>query len=113
MNAPVSQDLPDLAYAVWILGLAVAVLIILPLAIHVLRRAHGSARRLQSDLKEMAAAEQRIEQHCRSLTASQVTMDTAALLKLAESLREQRLPLAATPTGTLAAGSREQHGGAS
>ncbi len=113
MNASISQDLPDLAYAVWILALAIAVLIVLPLAIRVLRRGLGTARRLRSDLKEMAETQERIEQYCHNLTASQGTTNTAALLELAESLTQHRAPLTATPTDPLAARNSEQPGGAS
>ncbi len=105
------QDLPDLVYWVWVFGLAVAILVVLPLTIIVLRRGLLAARRLRTELRELAEAQVRIEQYYRNLAALSGTTEMAALRRLTESLGGQRAPLEETSTGVASAGGPQHPGG--
>jgi hypothetical protein len=107
------QDLPDLVYGVWVVGLAIAILVVLPLTIIVLRRGLHTARRLRTELKELAEAQVRIEQYYRNLAASSGPTEMAALRRLTESLGGQRAPLDETSKGVASAGGPQHLGGAS
>ncbi len=109
----VEQDLPDVVYGVWVLGLAVSALVVLPLTILVLRRGLISAHRLRDELKEMADAQARIEQHYGHLAASGGTTELVALRRLTESLAGQWAPLDKRSSGAAPAGGPQHSGGTS
>lgn len=111
MSPQTLQDLPAEVFGVWVLALAEAILIVLPLTIFFLRRGLKTARRLQHDMKEMAEAGVRITQHSSSLSRSIRSMDMTALLQLAESLHEPPVPVEPTSTGLVHAGNGNNSGG--
>ncbi len=95
MNAPLEQapTLPITVYWVWILALAEATLIVLPLTIYSRRQSLKTARRAQRNLKEMAEAGTRIRVNAGNLKRFNETVDIKPLLKLAESLRERPMEI--------------------
>lgn len=113
MNGQTLQDLPDVAFGVWVLTLAVAALIILPTTIYFLRRSLKTARRLQRDMKEMTEAGVRITQRSSTLRRSIRSMDMTALVQLAEALHEPPVPVEPTSTGLVDAGNGKNPGGVS
>lgn len=113
MTAQTLQDLPDTVFGVWVLALAEAALIVLPLTIYFLRRALKTARRIQRDLKEMAEAAALITQRSDSLSSSIRSIDMTALLQLAESLHEPPVQVDPPSTGLVHAGNGKNPGGVS
>lgn len=70
-----------LGFAIWILALIVVTLVIVPVAIHYLRRALKAARAIEQNLADMLTAGVKIAGHTGAVPALDKTIETAVAMK--------------------------------
>ena len=94
-----------LDYAIWIVTLAIVALVIVPVAVHYLRRALKAARAIERNLADMLTAGVAIADHTGAVPALDVTIGAALAMKpVAENIEAKTGLVAALLAGRAAQG---------
>lgn len=94
-----------LGYAIWIITLLVVALVIVPVAIHYLRRALKAARAIERNLADMLEAGGKIAGHTGAVPALDTTIKTAIAMKpVADSIEGKTKAVAELLAGRAAGG---------
>lgn len=79
-----------LGFVIWILALLIVTLVIVPVAIHYLRRALKAARAIEQNLADMLIAGGKIAGHTGAVPALDKTIETAVAMKpVADSIESK------------------------
>ncbi len=94
-----------LGFTIWILTLLIVALVIVPVAIHYLRRALKAARAIERNLKDMLDAGVKIAGHTGAVPALDATIKTAVAMKpVADSIEGKTRVVAELLAGRAAGG---------
>lgn len=73
-------EVPTAVYVIWWVAIAIVVLVVVPLAVYLLRRALGAAWSIQGYMDEMLGAGVQIAGHTGAVTALNDTIGTATTM---------------------------------
>jgi hypothetical protein len=82
---------PDAVSRIWAIGLAVTLLVFVPLAVYLLHRTWRAARSIQRYAEETLVAAGGIARHTASVGALDATIATAGEVRDAAGIAEQKL----------------------
>lgn len=95
------------ALAIWIIALIIVALVIVPVALHYLRRALAAARAIERNLADMLDAGVKIAGHTGAVPALDVTIKTAVAMKpVADNLEGKTRAVAELLAGRAGKGGR-------